>query len=197
MTWGTWLLEGLLAGGQSEAPDGDLLILLRRATRKLPTKQPPFRRATCPYGTPRSDRPACELVPEGERPQDAHHHLLGALVHCNLRLAPDGLRRLAATVDAAMLRWAAQHRRYDVLPGGGGAGEEGVPEAALAAEHGGEASGEAGDAWATAAGDDASAVPAAAAEQQQEEKQQQQREGRKQQQHRKAWKDGGGRAADR
>lgn len=152
-----------------------------------------------------SDRPACELVPGGERPQDAHHPLLGSLVHCNLRLAPAGLRRLAATVDAAMLRWAAQHRRYDVLPGGG-AGEEGFPEAELAAEHrsGGEAaagdaavapSGSAVDAPAAVASGNASAAPLAAAEQQQ----QQQREGRKQQRHRRAGKGGkqGGSATDR
>ncbi|KAI7839288.1 hypothetical protein COHA_006986 [Chlorella ohadii] len=63
-----------------------------------------------------SDRPGCELVEGGPRPQDAHYPLLGALVHCNLRLAPAGLTRLARYVDAAMLRWAAAHGRYDVLP---------------------------------------------------------------------------------
>lgn len=52
----------------------------------------------------------------GPLPQDAHYPLLGALVHCNLRLAPAGLRRLVRYVDAAMLRWAAAHGRYDVLP---------------------------------------------------------------------------------
>jgi hypothetical protein len=63
-----------------------------------------------------SDRPGCELVEGGPRPQDAHYPLLGALVHCNLRLAPAGLARLVRYVDAAMLRWAAVHGRYDVLP---------------------------------------------------------------------------------
>ncbi len=37
-------------------------------------------------------------------------------MHCNLQLAPAGLTRLARYVDAAMLRWAAAHGRYDVLP---------------------------------------------------------------------------------
>lgn len=36
-------------------------------------------------------------------------------MHCNLRLSQEGLRRLAHYVDAAMLRWAAQHGRYGVL----------------------------------------------------------------------------------
>lgn len=63
-----------------------------------------------------SDRPECELVEGGPRPQDAHYPLLGSLVHCNLRLAPGGLLRLVRYVDAAMLRWAAAHGRYDVLP---------------------------------------------------------------------------------
>ena len=79
-----------------------------------------------------SDRPECELVEGGPRPQDAHYPLLGSLVHCNLRLAPGGLLRLVRYVDAAMLRWAAVHGRYDVLPS---------PTQPLIATDGGESGG--------------------------------------------------------
>ncbi len=65
-----------------------------------------------------SDRPACENVEGGGRPQDAHYPLIGALVHCNLRLGPVALQRLGHFVDQAMRRWAARTGRYEVLQQG-------------------------------------------------------------------------------
>ncbi|KAL4442053.1 hypothetical protein ABPG77_011314 [Micractinium sp. CCAP 211/92] len=65
-----------------------------------------------------TDRPACENVEGGGRPQDAHYPLIGALVHCNLRLGPVALQRLGHFVDQAMRRWAARTGRYEVLQQG-------------------------------------------------------------------------------
>ena len=36
-------------------------------------------------------------------------------VNCNLRLGPQAIDRLAGRVDAALVRWAEQARRHDVL----------------------------------------------------------------------------------
>lgn len=102
----------------------------RRPTVVLPGRTlvpsgslPPAPRAThthtlVPACPPRSDRPACENVEGGPRPQDAHYPLIGALVHCNLRLGPGALLRLGHFVDQAMRRWAARTGRYEVLQQG-------------------------------------------------------------------------------
>lgn len=76
-------------------------------------------RACCVPAHPAcSDRPACENIEGGGRPQDAHYPLIGALVHCNLRLGPVALQRLGHYVEHAIRRWAASTGRYEVLQQG-------------------------------------------------------------------------------
>ena len=95
-----------------------------------PRAQPGLTTCPAPPHPPRSDRPACELVEGGPLHADSHYPLLGALVHCNLRLGPNSLRRLLLFTDAALLRWAARHGRYDVLPQSGEAGAAGAVQLA-------------------------------------------------------------------
>ncbi len=78
----------------------------------------------------RRDRPDCELVEGGSRGQDAHYHLLGKLVHCNVRLQGDSMQRLVHYADNAMRAWAARTGRFEVLDGISKAAAEGTEGAA-------------------------------------------------------------------
>ncbi|PSC68931.1 DNA-damage-repair toleration chloroplastic-like [Micractinium conductrix] len=62
-----------------------------------------------------SDRPRCELSRRRGRKDAGRVATGGALVNCNLRLGPQAIDRLAGRVDAALVRWAEQARRHDVL----------------------------------------------------------------------------------
>ncbi len=62
----------------------------------------------------RRDRPDCEQV-EGSGTQNEYYHLLGALVHCNVRLQGDSMQRLVHFADNAMRAWAARTGHYEVL----------------------------------------------------------------------------------
>lgn len=69
----------------------------------------------CPGPPARSDRPECELVPNGTRRHDSRYPQSGALVNCNLRFGDEGMTRMLNYVDQAMLRWAARQGRWDVV----------------------------------------------------------------------------------
>ncbi len=62
-----------------------------------------------------SDRPECELVPNGTRRHDSRYPQSGSLVNCNLRFGDEGKQRMLNYVDQAMMRWAARQGRWDVI----------------------------------------------------------------------------------
>ncbi|KAL4439224.1 hypothetical protein ABPG77_004126 [Micractinium sp. CCAP 211/92] len=62
-----------------------------------------------------TDRPECELVPNGTRRHDSRYPQSGSLVNCNLRFGDEGKQRMLNYVDQAMMRWAARQGRWDVI----------------------------------------------------------------------------------
>jgi len=62
-----------------------------------------------------TDRPECELMPNGTRRHDSRFPQSGALVNCNLFFGQTAKQRMLYYVDAAMMRWAARKGRFDII----------------------------------------------------------------------------------